>query len=294
MASRHAITRIEVVVILVLFFVVVAIVVIGMSRGRGESRKQKDGDQLRYLHQGLVVSCRGGGDDYPIPSRLDRANYVIDAEAATKDTTANMFSFMVFGGTIKPEHLISPCEINKNIVPRVNYEYDHPSGAANPIQAMWDPKLSAALDGSQPGNISYAHMQLFQGRRAKWTASFSASEAVLANRGPEISSLTRAGSAVTPTLANPASNSLRFYGSGRTWSGWAAFNDNHVDFRSDYLKQGREFAANDEMKYTNDVGKQMPDIWCYDELDDSKAANDYIGIFLQAGAKREDWKAAWD
>lgn len=292
---RRAFTRVDLIVTLGVLLLIAALVAIGMFRGRGESRNQKDGNQLRFLHQGFVTWAQCGSDEYPLPSRSDRADYVIACEAPAKNTTANIYSLIVFNGTVKPEHLISPSEVNRNIAPMMNYQYDAPSGTAIPGSAMWDPKLSAELDGSRPGNVSYAHMQYLEGRRSKWSNSFSASEAVLSNRAPEISSVTRTpDSSVTPTLANPASNTLRFYGRGRTWSGWTAFNDNHVDFRSDYLKNGRPFKPVDGMRYTNDAGKQATDIWCYDEPDDSKAANDYIGIFLKAGAKREDWKAAWD
>jgi hypothetical protein len=295
MIAQRGLSRVDLVATLAALMLIATLIAIGTFRGRGESRKQKEGDQLRSLHQAFITFGQGGNDEYVVPSRIDRANYTLDLPAAAKDTTSNIYSPLVFFGSIKVEVLVSPAETNPSIRPYRDYQYDAPSGAARPDQATWDPKLSAVLDGSVPGHVSYAHMQVFGGRKPKWSNSFSASEAVLSNRAPEISSVTRTpDSSVTPTLANPASNTLRFYGRGRTWSGWTAFNDNHVDFRSDYLKNRRPFKPVDGMRYTNDAGKQATDIWCYDELDDSKAANDYIGIFLKAGAKREDWKAAWD
>lgn len=283
---------ISVIGVLVILGSVIVVVVPGNRR---DSRRQKDGDQLRLIHQALVTWAQGGADDYPIPSRIDRANYVIEGDAKAKDTTANIYSLLIFNGSIKSEQLVSPVETNHHISACQNYEWDHPSGAAHPDQATWDPKFSTVLDGSKPGHASYSHSQLFGGRKRKWTNSFSASEIVLSNRGPEVASVaSNADSSVTPTLALPTSNTLRFYGRGQIWSGWMAFNDNHVDFRNDYLKGGRSFHPVDGVLYTPNSGAKKPDIWCYDEWDDPKAANDYVGIFLKAGAAREHWKAAWD
>jgi type II secretory pathway pseudopilin PulG len=294
MATTRGFSRVDLIAAITVLVIVAALLAIGRFRMTSESRKQKDGDQLRDLHKAIAGWAQSNGDDYPLPSRVDRANYVLNIEAKAKDTTSNIYSMLIFNGSIEPELLVSPVEVNRNIGVCRNYEFDHPSGAAQPIQATWDPKLSAVLDGTRPGHISYAHMQVFEGRRAKWTNSFNAAEALLANRGPEITAATlNPDSSVTPTLANLTNNTLRFYGRGQTWSGWKVFNDNHKEFRSDFLKNGRAFKP-EGITYTTGAGVRMPDIWCYDELDDLKAANDYIGIFLKAGSRRGDWLAAWD
>jgi type II secretory pathway pseudopilin PulG len=295
MPVRHAFTIRELVCVIGVLVILGSVIAVVIPGNRMESRRQKDGEQLRLLHQALVTWAQHGSDDYPIPSRIDRANYVIDGDAKAKDTSANIYSVLIFNGSIKIEQLVSPVETNRHISACQNYEWDHPSGAAHPDQAIWDPKFSVMLDGSRPGHASYAHSQPFGGRRPKWTNTFSASEVVLSNCGPEVASVaSNADSSVTPSFALSTSNTLRFYGGGQVWSGWMAFNDNHVDFRIDYLKEGRSFHPADGMLYTPNSGAKKPDIWCCDELDDPKAANDYVGIFLKAGAAREDWKAAWD
>ena len=45
---------------------------------------------------------------------------------------------------------------------------------------------------------------------------------------------------------------------------------------------------------TTSTGKKLPDLFCHDEPDDPKAANDFLGIFLKAGDTPADFKAAWD
>ena len=82
MRARQGFSRADLIAAIVVTVLVAALLVLGVVRGRGESRKDKDGTQLRALHQALIVWPQGNNDDYPIPSRIDRANYVIAAEPA--------------------------------------------------------------------------------------------------------------------------------------------------------------------------------------------------------------------
>jgi hypothetical protein len=200
---------------------------------------------------------------------------------------------MVFSGVIAPEVLVSPLEVNPNVRVMEDYEFKHPATARDPEHAAWDPKFSAGLTGDRPGNASYAHRQPSGGRRAGWCNDFSAERLAVCTRGPEIASVRKnPDGSVTPTLANPKSNTLLFFGKSKSWSGNMAFNDNHVDFLKDWLTPGKPFKK--DRTYTAADGKHWPDLWCYDEPEDPKAANDYLGIFLKAGAEPKDFKAAWD
>jgi hypothetical protein len=296
--SRRAFAIRELIAVIVVIVIIGSLIWVMIPRSRSESRRQKDGDQIKGLHVGLVMWAQGGPDSYHLPSYYDKANYTLDMPAREKDTTSNIFSMMVSNGTIKPELLVSPLETNRHVVPCTKYEFDKPSGTARPELAIWDPKLSARLDGSQPGNVSYAHLQPAGERKTRWSNTFAANEAVLSNRGPQIASTTpNPDGSVTPTLALPTSNTLRFYGRGKSWSGWAAFNDNHVEFRSDYLRSGKPFSVSSgplTPTYVNSKNQKLPDLFCHDEPDDPKAANDYLGIFLKAGDSPADFRAAWD
>jgi hypothetical protein len=264
-------------------------------RSRQQSRLEREQSQLRAIHQSLVLAGQGGPDEYPTPSRMDRLNVTVAGEGKAKDTTANVFSFLIFTGVISPEVFVSPVEVNPNVKVCKPYEFDRPKGAVDPLWALWDPKFSGTLDGSKPGHFSYAAIQILGPRRAKWSNTFSSTEAVLSLRGPEVSSVTQhADGTVTPTLANPKSNTLRFYGKGLEWSGPMAFNDNHVEFRTGALAHLRPVPASSFVPYKDAAGVARPDIWCYDEPDDPLGGNDYLGIFLKAGEKAADWSAAWD
>ena len=240
---RHAFTIRELIAVITLLLLTACIVAIAAPRGRAEARRQRDGSQVRAIQLGLVLFAQGGPDSFTLPSYFDKANNTLALPARQKDTTANIYSMMVFNGTLAPEVLVSPVETNPRIRPCFEYQYDKVAGAAHPEQATWDPKLSAALDGSSTGNVSYAHLQPAGERKRRWSNTFSSQEVVISNRGPQVASVSaNPDLSVTPTLALPNSNTLRFYGRGRAWSGWAAFNDGHVDFRSEYLTSGKRFA----------------------------------------------------
>lgn len=281
--------------VVILVVVVAAALLLPSLGGSRRSPQLKDSTQVRSIHQAMVIWAQNGQDEFPIPSQIDKLNWTVPEEGKAKDTTANIYSCMVFNGMLSPEMLVSPLETNRNVRPYESYEYQNPTGALDPAHAQWDPKFCVELDGSKPGNASYAHMQVCAGRRRIWTNSFTQTEMVVGTRGPEIASVQKnPDGSVTPTLANPRSNTLRFFGKGRTWSGNMAFNDNHVDFLKDWLEPGKPFPTSRERLYKAADGRKWPDIWCYDEPDDPDSTNDYMGIFTKAGATPKDYKAVWD
>jgi hypothetical protein len=80
----------------------------------------------------------------------------------------------------------------------------------------------------------------FGKRRSKWSNTFSATEAVLGNRGPQYK-LTGDGNTGSWTLAESAdgnvaigksSNTLLIHGGRQTWEGNIGYNDNHVNFET--------------------------------------------------------------
>jgi hypothetical protein len=196
----------------------------------------------------MVTWAQNNNDDYPLPSRIDRANYVVGGVAAgaevTKDNTRNIESMMIFNGSLSVEIMINPAEADGLIKTYDGYEFDSPSQAQTTSQATWDPKFRGTpLDGAplptgaQPndaGNNSYAHNIPFGKRKAKWSNSFVSTEAVFGDRGP-IYSLSGTGtSAVWNLVPNhdegDRSITLLIHGSRTKWEGNIAFNDNHVDF----------------------------------------------------------------
>lgn len=300
MRLTRGFTNIDLVVVLGVVGLVAAVLLILQPAMRGTGcgrRDMKDAIQVRGIQQAMVVWGQSNNDEYPLPSRIDNSNSTVADEGSAKDTSANIYSLMIFTGSLSPELLVSPLETSPNVQACDGYQYEAPVAAIDPSKALWDPAFSAALGGPHPGNVSYAHLQPSGGRLGRFKigpGGSTASEPVVGTRGPEIASVQKKpDGSVTPTLANPKSNTLLFFGKNKSWSGNMAFNDNHVEILVGWLKPGRPFKHLGRT-YTAADGKQWPDLWCYDEPDDPKAANDYLGIFLKAGAEPKDFKAAWD
>ena len=178
-----------------------------------------------------------------------------------KNRTSNIFSLLIYNANIVPEICVAPNEPNGAIVPDDDYktilnETDmagSPGGYPNePARALWDPYFKSVpgaegqpYTGSQQyidpvldaaGNSSYAHVPLFRG----WTNNFAADRPIFANRGPLYA--TSSGSEGSNFLEAPTngiwelsqgpegqtSETLRFAGTGRDWSGNVCYNDGHV------------------------------------------------------------------
>jgi hypothetical protein len=295
---QRAFTLFEVLVtvlVSLVLIVIVAGIVLPMFGGSRHSPQLKDSLQLNMIHKAMVVWANNNKDCYPLPSLVDTMNQTVPEQGRVKDTTANIYSMLVFTGSLSTEILISPLEKNRNVKACEDYEFESPRGAVDPTRALWDPQFSAALDGRIEGNTSYAHLQPSGLREKRYSFTFDAGEMILADRGPEIASVQKdAQGSVLPTLANPRSNALRFYSRGTSWSGNVAYNDNHVDFLRDWIVPGKPYPKSRGRTYGAADGKQWPDVWCYDEPDDPKSVNDYLGIFIKAGETPADFRAVWD
>lgn len=294
MSPRRGFTIVDALLLVSVVVVLAAVAVPVVQNVRHDGRVANDTKQIRGIHQGMIVWLPSNNDDYPRPSRFDRQNWSVPVEGKAKDTTANIYSMMIFSKALTPEIFVSPLETNPHVVPCRDYQFDLPKSAVDPANARWDPAFSTVLDGSRPGNASYAHLQPSGDREKRWANTFDAGQPIIGTRGPEIASADRnADGSVTPHLANPSSNTLRFFGRGRAWSGNMAFNDNHVELLKDWIVPGRPFAPT-RGTYAASDGTKRADLWFYDEPDDPKAANNYLGIFLKAGDTPADFKATWD
>lgn len=264
---------------------------------RLRSRMMTSAGNLRQIGQGMILWAQSHADQYPLPSELDGSNFTVQDPRSARDTTANIMSILVYAGYCKPETLVSPAETNPNIEVCKGYAFKQPPTAVSPAKALWDPALRADFTAGTKGNVSYAHMCPHGSRLSRWSNTFQSNEPVLADRAPEIKSVTYAqdNSAVTVELANPSSNTLKYSKEPGTWSGHLFHNDAHVDFKDTTLGHTKSITAKDlarTVKFAED--RTHPDLWMYDEPDDKPAANDYIGIFTASGRQRGDFKAIWD
>src|SRR5262249_33359003 len=152
-----------------------------------------------------------------------------------------------FNGSLSTEIFINPAEADGLVKLADTYQFDQPLGAANTSQATWDPRfrgtpldtagagLSPQIRAARtPRNPTHAHNPPFGERRARWSNSFTATEAVVGDRGPIYVSSGGGTTATWNLVANSdfgdRSITLLIHGSRVKWEGNEAFNDNHVDF----------------------------------------------------------------
>jgi hypothetical protein len=289
LAMRRGFTTVDLVALSILSVIIIVFLagVFLPARGRGGTpgRLLKDSTQIRGIHQAMVVWIQSNNDQFPLPSRIDLNDFTVPEQGPAKDTTANIYSMLIWVGSVGTEMFISPAEVNGNINMHETYEFQDPRAAVNPAKALWDPAFRADFTSQEGGHTSYAHL-LPSGPRSKlWRNDFNAATPILGNRGQQVAAVqyNKAGIA-SPVYANPQSNTLLIHGTRARWEGNIAFNDNHVEFVTT-PKSGHYTAAD---------GSKREDLLFFDEPDDPTGLNYYLGIFTKAGPEPKNFRAIWD
>ena len=262
MKKNRAFTLIELLVVIAIIALLIGILLPAIGKAKRTANELKDSTQVRSIVQALNVFAVSNGDNYPLPSRLDRNNRTIAAANAAnptqKDLTRHIFSILIFQGLIQTEICVSPVELGL-YEPFKNYEADRPRAAPGSeqerAQALWDPAFKATprdatigVGGTatpqttpQTGSFSYAHMTPFLLRRNNWQFTTSAVIPVISTRGPayELQGNGATGTWQLRQSANATSNgstplginsvTLGMFGSRSDWTGNVGFADEHTE-----------------------------------------------------------------
>lgn len=243
----------------------------------------------------MVLWAQSGRDEYPLPSFSDTGNYVLSVDDATqKDTTANIYSLLIFGNYFSPELLVSPSEQSPDIQIDTDYNFTSPPSALNPSMALWDPAFSADFTDGKIGNTSYAHHIPASDRRSRWASTLQSDQAIVGNRGPEVSAVHLAKSTRPIPQFNIPSNSvtLQIHGGRTTWEGNIAYNDNHVNFETNVFSDNAVYKETPPTPGA--MPRKIPDIFFFDEPNAVNNDNAFLSIFTKAGPTTKDFKPIWD
>lgn len=251
--KTRAFTLIELLVVIAIIALLVGILLPALGKARASARQLKCSTQVRGVVQACVIWAQNNSSQYPLPSALESGpTPTTNQQGEQKNSLSNMLSLLIFNGNISPEILISPAETNTAaVVLFTQYAYTNPTGAVITTQAQWDPAFKATplaqeltVSAGSPnrqspagvGNNSYAAVVAFGKRRAQWSDTYSSTEAVFGNRGPEYAANDIAGYPSTGrwalTTAGQASNTLLIHGGRTTWEGNIGYNDGRVQFET--------------------------------------------------------------
>jgi prepilin-type N-terminal cleavage/methylation domain-containing protein/prepilin-type processing-associated H-X9-DG protein len=255
-------TLIELLAVIAIAAVLVVVLLIPWGRARSTGPgAMKDSTQVRGMQQSMAIWANMNKGLYPL---------------------------LIYTGGISVDLAISPAESNTaGIAQDDDYMFDLPKAAVSPANALWDPAFSADFTGGHIGNTSYAHVMPGGTRASLWRDTFTTTEPVVGNRGPEVSSLARdaAGNAV-PTFVLANSNTFLIHGTRNAWEGNIAYNDGHVSFETRLDPTGTT--------YKDAAGKSWTDCLFYDEPDDPAGTNAFMSIWTKAGSTNAAFKGIWD
>lgn len=294
-ASRRGITAVELIVVLVVCVVILAVLLPRIAgRTSCGNRSMRDATHVRGIHQGLVLFGQSNKDKFPLPSELDADNFTVDAQAESKDTTANIVSVLIYQSFFTPELCVSPSETNAAIGIDSAFEYTEAKTAVNPARALWDPGFNADFTAKDPKRLagfSYAHRLPSGTRRESWRNALNSNPAMVGNRGPKVTAVVQKKNPDVVATFNTKSNTLLILGGRESWEGNVVYNDNSIQFETSMAPETKSWDEKPKSDTSRKVYRTWRDVLFFDEPEDPNGINNYLVNVKKAG---EGMELIWD
>ncbi len=256
-----------------------------LTRVHRVSRRSNCQTNLKNVSVSLENWASSHIERFPIP--LDHDAATANASIAPGNSTANMFSMMIFGQYSWPDVLICPSEESSFVNEKINYDFgDQESGSTLDGAMAWDPTFDCEITGrdGRVSNVSYASLAPVGDRFNKyWTRSFGPMYAIVGDRGP------RDGN---PTATSTLDRNHDSRGKG--WNRNILFSDGHVKDIDGSSKDANPFPVSGMSWPTNDQELAVYVDNAYKEDDPRNGADTWLGIFVQDTSDPTKYVPLWD